>query len=40
MIGMAAGVAATGRTVFATSFAMFASGRALSKSEIPLAILT
>ena len=31
MIGMAAGVAATGRTVFATSFAMFASGRAFEQ---------
>ena len=31
MIGMAAGVASTGRTVFATSFAMFASGRAFEQ---------
>lgn len=31
MIGMAAGVAATGRKVFATSFAMFTSGRAFEQ---------
>ena len=28
MMGMAAGLAASGKTVFASSFAMFASGRA------------
>ena len=31
MIGMAAGVAATGHKVFATSFAMFTSGRAFEQ---------
>ena len=31
MIGVAAGLATTGYTVFASSFAMFAAGRALNK---------
>jgi len=36
LMGVAAGLAASGKKVFASTFAMFAAGRALSKSAIPL----
>jgi len=38
MMAAAAGIASCGKVVFASTFAMFASGRLLNKLEIPYAI--
>ena len=39
MMGIAAGIATTGKVPFASTFAMFAAGGLLSRFEIPSAIL-
>ena len=40
LMGIAAGIATTGHVAFASTFAMFAAGRASSRSATPLAIRT